>query len=615
MVPRVGRVRRVQYAILAIGAAGCLILAGFIAYAALTLPRSPVAAAELPSSAVVYATDAGETLAVRGAYRGDPIAADNLPPYLANAVVATEDRRFHEHYGIDPRGIIRAAFDNLTGSETEGGSTITQQLARLRYLSSDRSLRRKMQEAMIALWLEARLSKNEILADYLNSVYFGAGAVGADAASRRYFGKPVGELDLAQSAMLAGLIRAPSAMAPSRNPKAAQRRARVVLRAMLDEGAIDQAQFEAARAEPVHLAVAPEPEPGENYFIDTANTEIKRLIGNPPLDLAVTTTIAPRLQAAADRVINFWLEREGRSRNVSQAALVAMAPDGAILAMVGGRDYLQSQFNRTTQAHRQPGSLFKVFVYLTALSDGYRPDSVMVDHPVKIGDWEPRNYDGRFRGEVTLRTAFADSINSISVQLMQAIGAERVIAMARSLGVVSKLPAKPDLALGWAEVTLLEMTRAMDAIATDSKSIEPYTVRAITAKTGPLYTRSETVPDPPDWNRLDMMRLLEAVVTEGTGKAARLPDRRSAGKTGTTDSYRDAWFVGFTTDLVVGVWVGNDDNTPMDKVTGGDLPARIWRDFVIEAEKIMTEPATPPAVGSSGRPGSRVKAMKAAAGH
>jgi membrane peptidoglycan carboxypeptidase len=289
-----------------------------------------------------------------------------------------------------------------------------------------------------------------------------------------------------------------------------------------------------------------------------------------------------------------------------------MAPDGAILAMIGGRDYLQSQYNRVTQAHRQPGSLFKTFVYLAALSNGYHPDSIMVDKPVEIGDWEPKNYDGQYRGEVTLREAFAQSINSVAVQLMQAVGIERVIATAKSLGVESKLPAKPDLALGWAEVTLLEMTRAMDAIATGSKSIEPYTVRAIGAKTGSLYTRLPANPESPDWNRLDMMRLLEAVVTEGTGRAARLDGRRSAGKTGTTDAYRDAWFVGFTTDLVVGVWVGNNDNSPMDKITGGDLPARIWRDFVIEAEKIMAEPAAP-AVGSSARPAPPVKAMKAAA--
>ncbi|MGE0258180.1 MAG: transglycosylase domain-containing protein [Alphaproteobacteria bacterium] len=610
------RVRRFFRAILAVGAAGLLILAGFILYAAFTLPRAPVASAELPSS-VIYATDAGEKFAVRGAYRGAPITADNLPSDLANAVVAIEDRRFYDHYGIDPRGIARAAFANVTGSDTEGGSTITQQLARLRYLPPERTLRRKVQEAMIALWLEARLSKHEILSQYLNAVSFGAGAIGADAAARRYFGKPVGDIDLAQSAMLAALIRTPSAPAASRNLKAAERRARAALRTMLDSGTIDRARFDAARAEPVRLAVAPDPEPGRNYFLDTADAEVKRLVGDPPLDLTVTTTIAPRLQAAAERVVNFWLEREGERRNVSQAALVAMAPDGAILAMIGGRDYLRSRYNRATQAHRQPGSLFNVFLYLTALSNGWRPDSIVVDQPVVTGDRQAAgngNGDGRSGGEATLRTAFAASLDTASAPLLQAVGAERVIAMAKSLGVQSSLPAKPELALGRADVTLLEMTRAMDAIATDSKSIEPYMVRAINAGSGPLYTRPPTVPDPPDWNRLDMMRLLEAVVTEGTGKAAHLGNRRSAGATGTTDADRDAWFVGFTTDIVVGVWVGNDDNSPMDKITGGDLPAKIWRDFVLEAEKIMTEPPAAPAVGSSGKPPPRAKAMKAAAG-
>jgi penicillin-binding protein 1A len=585
MVPRSGRLRCMFYTMLTVGAAIVLVLAGFLTYAAFTLPSSPAASADLTSSAVIYATDVGEKFAVR---------------------------RFYEHAGIDPRGIARAAFRNIIGSDTEGGSTITQQLARLRYLSPERSLRRKAQEAMLALWLEARLSKDEILAEYLNSVYFGAGAVGADAAARRYFGKSVHEIDLAQSAMLAGLIRAPSALAPSRNPQAAQRRAQVVLTAMYDSGMIDRAQFDSARTEPVRLAVAPDPEPNQNYFIDAADAEVKRLVGEPPLDLTVTTTLDPRLQAAAERVVNYWLEREGARRNVGQAALVAMAPDGAILAMLGGRDYLQSRFNRATQAHRQPGSLFKIFVYLTALSNGYRPDSVVFDKPVKIGDWEPKNHDGNYRGEVTLRTAFAQSINSVSVQLLQTIGIERVIATARSLGVESKLPPEPDLALGWAEVTLLEMMRAVDAIATNSRSIEPYTVRAISAKAGPLYTRPEITPERPDWNRLDMMRLLEAVVTEGTGKAARLPNQRSAGKTGTTDSYRDAWFVGFTTDIVVGIWVGNDDNSPMEQVTGGDLPAKIWRDFAIEAEKIMAEPAAPVAVGSSSaKPATPVKASAA----
>jgi membrane peptidoglycan carboxypeptidase len=373
---------------------------------------------------------------------------------------------------------------------------------------------------------------------------------------------------------------------------------------MLDNGAIDKKQAAAARTQPPQLAVPPETEPNDKYFLDTAEAEVKRLLGASPLDLAVNTTFDPALQDAAERAVQRWLEGEGARRQVGQAALVALAPDGAILAMVGGKDYAESQFNRATQAHRQPGSLFKIFVYLTALSNGYRPDSPVVDQQVQIGDWEPKNYDGRYRGRVSLTTAFAQSLNSVAAQLIQAIGPERVVAMAKSLGVQSDLPPVPSLALGSAEVTLLEMTRAMDAIATDSKSIESYTVRSIKSKgSAPIYIRPEAVSERPDWQGAwpDMMHLLEAVVTQGTGRAARL-DRRAAGKTGTTDDYRDAWFVGFTTDLVVGVWVGNDDHSPMDQVAGGDIPAKIWHDFVGEAERIIAR--QPPAAHPSMAPGA-----------
>ncbi|MGC2415602.1 MAG: PBP1A family penicillin-binding protein, partial [Stellaceae bacterium] len=591
-----GASRRVILGLLAVAALGIAGVAIFVAYCAYTLPLSHPLVSEAPPAAILYATSAGQPLAARGVYRGEKLTADHLPPDLVHAVVAIEDRRFFSHGGIDPRGILRAAWHNLRGGPTEGGSTITQQLARLTYLSPERALRRKVQEAMIALWLESRLSKDEILARYLNAAYFGAGAYGADAAAKRYFSKKASELDLAQSAMLAGLIRAPSHLAPSHNLEAAQRRAELVLQAMVRSGAIDEARAAAARAEKVQLAIPPDTEPGDNYFIDETEAEVKRLIGTPPLDLAVATTFDQRLQDAAERTVKHWLDGEGAHRHVTQAALVAMAPDGAILAMVGGRDYAESQFNRVTQAHRQPGSLFKIFVYLTALSNGYGPDSVVVDQPIQIGDWQPKNYDGRYRGAVTLKTAFAQSLNSVSAQLVQAVGVKRVIDMAKSLGVHSPLPAVPSLALGSAEVTLLEMTGAMDAIATDRKSIEPYTVRTIRSEAAPLYTRPATVPDRPDWNWAEMMHLLEAVVSDGTGRAARLtesPGRRSAGKTGTTDDYRDAWFVGFTSDIVVGVWVGNDDDSPMDRVVGGDIPAEIWHDFVSAAAPIIAKPGAP----------------------
>ncbi len=596
--------RRAMLGVMAVVVLGFGSVAAFIGYCAYTLPLSHPLASETPPAAILYATSAGQPLAARGVYRGEKLTADHLPPDLVQAVVAIEDRRFFSHYGVDPRGILRAGLHNLRGGgAVEGGSTITQQLARLTYLSPERTLRRKVQEAMIAVWLDARLSKNEILARYLNTVYFGAGAFGADAAAKRYFGKKASELDLAQSAMLAGLVRAPSQLAPSRNPEAAHRRAELVLQAMVRSGAIDEPRAAAARAQTVRLAIPPDPEPGDNYFIDATEGEVKRLIGTPPVDLSVTTTFDQRLQDAAERTVKRWLDGEGARRHVSQAALVALAPDGAILAMVGGRDYGESQFNRATQARRQPGSLFKLFVYLTALSNGYSPDSAMVDQPVQIGDWQPQNYDGRYRGTVSLRTAFAQSLNSVSAQLVQAVGVQRVIEMAKSLGVHSELPAVPSLALGSAEVTLIEMTRAMDAVATDTKSIEPYAVRAIRAETAPLYTRPETATDRPDWNRPAMMQLLEAVVTEGTGRAARL-DRRSAGKTGTTDEYRDAWFVGFTSDIVVGVWIGNDDNSPTDRVAGGEIPAKIWHDFVTDAERILAKPNAPAQTPVAGAPAS-----------
>jgi 1A family penicillin-binding protein len=567
----------------------------FVGWCAYTLPLSRPSGAEPAPAALVYATSSGQPFAARGTYRGEKIAATQLPQDLAHAVVAIEDRRFYSHGAVDPRGIIRAAWHNLTGhGGMEGGSTITQQLARLSYLSSDRTIRRKVQEALISFWLEARLSKDEILARYLNEAYFGAGAYGADAAAKRYFGKKANALTLAESAMLAGLVRAPSQLAPNRNPQAAQRRADLVVQAMLDTGAINAKQAADARAHPAVLAVPPEPEPGDNYFIDAAEGEIRRLIGSPPLDLNVTTTLDPKMQDAAESVVRQYLNGEGAKRNVTQAALIAMAPDGAILALVGGKDYRVSQFNRAIQAKRQAGSLFKVILYLTAMSTGaFTPDSMMTDKPVQFGDWAPQNYENSYRGPVTLRTAFAHSINTVAAQLIEAVGVQKVVDMAKSLGVQSALPAVPSLALGTAEVTLLDMTRVMDAIAIDSKSVDPYFVRTIGAlNAAPLYTRAETVREPPRWDRTAMVQLLEAVINEGTGHAAKL-DRRAGGKTGTTQDYRDAWFVGFTSDIVVGVWVGNDDNSAMNQVTGGDIPARMWKDFVVTAERIKARSPAP----------------------
>jgi 1A family penicillin-binding protein len=591
-----------------------VVVGAFLGYCAYTLPLSGGLAAQPSPPAIVVEDDTGKAFSTRGVFRGEQVALDQLPRTLVDAVLAIEDRRFFAHSAIDIWGMARAAVRDLqSGTAREGGSTITQQLVRLTYLSPERTIRRKVQEVMLAVWLETRMGKKEILTRYLNAAYFGAGAYGVDAAARRYFGKDAQSLDLAESAMLAGLIRAPSALSPIRDPQAARERSDTVLQAMVEAGIITRSQAADARAHPPRLAVAPETEPGSTYFVDTTEAEVKRLLGAPLSDLTVRSTFDPALQNAAERVVAHWLAGEGKAKHVGQAALVALAPDGAVLAMVGGRDYGESQFNRVTQAHRQPGSLFKIFVYLAAFQNGFTPDSTLVDQPVEIGDWEPTNYGGRFHGRVSLRTAFAQSINSISVQLVQQIGVDRVIDMAKSLGVRSQLPAVPSLALGTAEVSLLEMTAAMDAIAVNGKSIEPYAVQTIRAngKT-PLYTHPEVTTEAPGWNRAAMMDLLRAVVNEGTGKAARL-DRPVAGKTGTSQDYRDAWFVGFTTDFVVGVWAGNDDDTPMKEVVGGDLPAKIWHDFVVEAERIKASRAEPTAATASAATGSAAPAAASSA--
>jgi penicillin-binding protein 1A len=428
---------------------------------------------------------------------------------------------------------------------------------------------------------------------YLNTAYFGAGAYGVDAAARRYFGKKAGELSLAESAMLAGLVRAPSQLAPTRNFGGAKERQGLVLQAMVETTALTAAEAETARGQPVSLRTPPETPPGTNYFVDMVATDVRRILGSSSGDLALRTTLNLELQRLAEGVIERRLEAEGAKKNVSQAALVALGKDGAILALVGGRDYESSQFNRATQARRQAGSLFKLFVYLTALQRGYTPQSVVVDKPTQIGEWEPQNYGGGFRGSMTLRNAFAHSVNTIAVQLADEVGIQAVIDTAKRMGVQSTLPAVPSLALGSAEVSLMEMTRAFGSVAAGVQSIEPYSIRSITGNSQQaLYAKPAAgteVAGQLAASRAMMIDMLQAVVNEGTGKAARIPGTAVGGKTGTTQEYRDAWFIGFTQDLVVGVWVGNDDNSPTNKVTGGDLPANIWHDFVGRALPIVTK--------------------------
>jgi penicillin-binding protein 1A len=576
---------RLAHHLAAMFALAIILALGYVAYCMATVPLDGGLVIEPTPSALVVEAGGGQVFATRGVFKGDRLSAQDVPPNLSRAIIAIEDRHFYEHGGFYLPSMIRAAYRNfLSGSAREGGSTITQQLARMTYLSQERTIKRKVQEAVLTYWLEHNFPKEEILTRYLNTAYFGAGVYGVDAAAKRYFGKPAKDLSLSEAAMLAGLVRAPSTLAPTRNLEGARQRAGLVLDAMVETGAISREQADAARQRPATLRVPPENPPGTNYFVDMLNGDVKRLVGSASADLTLRSTLDLNLQSIAESVIARRLKAEGRAKRVSQAALVAMAPDGAILAMVGGRDYNESQFNRATQAKRQPGSLFKLFVYLTGFQKGVNPQMTVVDRPVQIGNWEPENYGGRFRGQVTLRTAFANSINSVAVQLADAIGIQSIIDTARKLGVQSELPAVPSLALGSGEVTLLEMTRAFAAIASNAESVEPYAVRTIRNGDQVLFTRpkSELRPASNPGARAAINDLLASVVREGTGRAARI-NGPAAGKTGTSQSYRDAWFIGFTPDIIVGVWIGNDDNSPTRSVTGGDLPARIWNEFVTQS--------------------------------
>src|SRR5262245_28930569 len=586
---------RPTYVVAALLASIIIVPAGYVAYCMATMPENGGLVIEPTPSALVVEAPDGQVFATRGVFKGEKLSAQDVPADVSRAIIAIEDRHFYEHSGFYLPSLLRAAIRNFrSGSAREGGSTITQQLARMTYLSPERSIKRKVQEAILALWMERQLGKEEILSRYLNTAYFGAGVYGVDAAAKRYFGKAAKELSLSEAAMLAGLVRAPSALAPTRNLEGARQRAALVLKAMVETGAISPQQADAARREPATLRVPPDNPPGTNYFVDMLGGDVKHLVDSQSADLTVRSTLDLDLQGIAEKVIARRLRAEGRAKRVGQAALLAMAPDGAILAMVGGRDYNESQFNRVTQAKRQPGSLFKVFVYLTAFQKGLDPQATAVDRPVQIGNWEPENYGGRFRGPVTLRTAFAHSINSVGGQVAAAVGIQAVVGTPRKLGVQSQLPAVPSLALGAGEVTLLEMTRAFAAIAADAESVEPYAIRAVRNGERVLFTRQKPQLQPASnpAARAGIHDLLASVVREGTGRAARI-NGTVEGKTGTSQSYKDAWFIGFTNDIVVGVWVGNDDNRPTRGVTGGDLPARIWNEFVTQSAAVRAKIVRP----------------------
>jgi len=555
-----------------------------LAYYAYDLPDvSRLGVVEREPAVTVLAAD-GTTLATYGEVYAGPVPAAEIPRALKDAVVAIEDRRFYWHFGIDPIGLVRAAYVNVrAGRIVQGGSTITQQLAKNAFLTSTRSIKRKAQELLLAFWLEARFSKDEILTLYLNRVYLGGGARGVEAAARRYFGKSARQLGLAEAAMIAGLLKAPSRYAPTANLEASQARARVVLGAMQDAGSINEADLAWAAsnpARPVRRAASQ----GDRYFADWILDQVAGFIGPTDRDLAIHTTFDPKAQQAAMRAVGDNLARDGARQGVEQAALIAMRADGAILAMVGGRDYGASQYNRAVQAERQPGSAFKLFVYLAGLERGLLPETSMVDQPLSIGGWQPRNFAPGFAGPMTLREAVAKSVNTIAVQVSERVGRARVVAMARRLGIASDIRAHPSVALGASEVNLTDLTRAYAVVANGGQGVLAYGIREIRDDRGAvLYRRSGgglgQLLHPEHAQAMTDM-LTTVLEPGGTGQTAKL-DRPAAGKTGTSQDFRDAWFVGFAGDVVCGVWTGNDDASPMRQVTGGGLPARIWRDFMM----------------------------------
>lgn len=583
-----GVFRRIVYWGFLAGVWGVIAAAGLVAYYAAELPRMDTwKVPERPPNIQILAVD-GTLIGNRGDTGGESVRLAQLPKHVPDAVIAIEDRRFRSHFGVDPLGIIRVAIKNLTAQRVVGGgSTITQQLAKNLFLTPEQTLKRKVQEVVLAVWLETEYTKDEILEMYLNRVYFGAGAYGIDAAARRYFDRDATELTIGQAAMLAGLLPAPSYYAPNRNPEAARRRATLVLDAMRDAGFITAAQAEEAEKSPAAVASLAMSR-SENYVADWIMEVLPYHTGTIARDVVVETTVDPVLQAAADKALKEELDSEGKKYGVSQGALVALDGTGAVRALVGGRSYAKSQFNRAVDARRQPGSAFKPFVYLTALQAGMRPDTVRVDEPKRLGNWSPDNYSKKYRGPVTLKTALALSINTVAAELAYELTPEAVVKTARTMGINSPLAPNPSIALGTSEVSLLELTGAYAPFANGGYSAQPYAIQRIRTTDGEvLFERQGSgLAQIVSIENVAMMNdMLRATMEAGTGTKAKIEGWPAAGKTGTSQDYRDAWFVGYTANLTAGVWVGNDSNAPTERATGGSLPAIVWANFMTAAHK------------------------------
>ena len=537
-------------------------------------------------AAYTFLDEKGQIVGHSGAAVGERLSLSEMPPYLPAAFLVMEDRRFYAHDGIDVRGLARAALADLKAMKFEqGGSTITQQLVKILFLTPDRTITRKIVEIAGARQLERLLTKDQILELYLNRIYLGSGAYGVDGAAHVYFGKSARKLTVAEAAMLAALTRAPTAFSPRRDLAAAQTRAATVLDAMVEMGAATNAQIAEARLHPAEITDLSE-DNARAYYLDTAADEARRVAGSAVGDLSVVVTLDPAMQSAARKAIQTVLDKRGEKAKVAQGALVAMTPDGAVKALIGGRDYAESTFNRITQAHRQPGSAFKPFVYVAALEAGITPGQTREDQPIAIGSYSPENYGHTEWGTLTLTQALAHSVNRITVALEQEVGVQSVIAVARRLGITSPLEADATLALGSSDVYPMELAAAYGSFASLGNRVQPYLVLEVRGNNGAvLYHRLKAAPERvmSEEEAMAMNAMLYEVIASGTGRGAAIGGYEVAGKTGTTQDYRDAWFVGYSSNLICAVWVGNDDFTPMKGVTGGGIPSQIWSRFMTAA--------------------------------
>ncbi len=589
VLPKRSFLRRAVYWTMVLGIWCVLGIAALLTYYAMQLP--PLSTLEVPERApnIAILGNDGKLLVNRGA-RGQAIKLAQMPKFLPQAVIAIEDRNFYSHYGVDPSGLARAFFSNLRmGGVRQGGSTLTQQLAKNIFLTPERSLDRKIQELILSFWLEAKLSKDQILELYLNRVYLGAGTYGVEAASQRYFNSSVRDINLQQAAILAGLLKAPSRYAPTRSVSEAMSRAKTVLAAMVETGAITQKQADAAAAQKLVAAKVNTASDGINYAADWIMDLLPNLVENIDSDIFVETTIDTKLEATAGAALKTVLEQDGQKYGVAQGAVVSMATDGAVKALIGGKDYQESQYNRATVAKRQPGSSFKPFVYLTAMNKGLTPDDKRQDAPLSIKGWHPENYSRQYRGAVTLREALALSLNTVAVRLALEVGTRSVIKTAQALGITSTLLDNASIALGTSEVTLLEMVRSYASFANGGVAITPYIVTRIQNSKGQvLFDRKPQLTGPlviEPQVLSEMNDMLSSAVVFGTARRARVGNWPVAGKTGTSQDFRDGWFMGFTSHMITGVWVGNDDGTPTKHASGSNVPIEVWNKVMAQGHQ------------------------------